>query len=160
DTHSQMFIRKLQARRIVFKLYRGEYKAAVFRESYKSMIDNFIQDGVDISNICSSPLAILKCDSTSSNVELKIGYEIKPGFTFRNYFQEDIVGGEYACYIHEGNYVSLVQDLFETLCSKIEKMGYTVIGPGIVNYYINEATTPNSENFITEIQFPIKKYNY
>ncbi|SHL53651.1 DNA-binding transcriptional regulator, MerR family [Anaerocolumna jejuensis DSM 15929] len=157
DTHSQIIIRKLQTRRIVFKLYRGEYKADVFREFYKSILDSFIQDGVDISSINSSPLAILKTDNTSSSIELKIGYELKSDFTLNKYSQENIIGGEYACYIHEGNYDSLMRDLYGIIRSNIEKIGYKVIGPSVVNYYINEAVTPIRDNFITEIQFPINK---
>ncbi len=157
DTHSQIIIKKLQTRRIVFKLYRGEYKPDVFREFYKSIIDNFIQDGVDISGIDSSPLAIFKRDNTSGNIELKIGYGVKSDLISNKYCQEDIAGGEYACYIHEGNYESLMNDLYERIYSNIEKSGYKVTGPCVVNYYINEAITPQSENFITEIQFPIMK---
>lgn len=157
DTHTQIIIRKLQTRRIVFRLYRGEYEADVFREYYKSILDNFVQEGIDISSIDSSPLAIFNPHNTSGNIELKIGFEVKSDHLVGEHCQEDIIGGEYACYIYEGNYGSLIHGLYEKIYSDIEEMGYEVTGQSVVIFYINEAITPITDNFITEIQFPIIK---
>lgn len=156
DAPAEIMIKTIHPRQFIFKPYQGEYRTGIFREYYKEILDGIVHQGADLSNICSSPLAIYDQEDKPNMINLKIGYEVKQDFLLDKFCKDTLSSGTYACYIHEGNYDSLRHDLYEKLYSDINKNGYKATGPSVEIYYINEVITSNAKNFITEIQIPIK----
>lgn len=67
-----------------------------------------------------------------------------------------IKGGEYAQTSHIGKYET-IHSTYMKLYRFIEKEGYTVAGPSAEISVTNTAFTNHDEEFITEVQIPVKK---
>ncbi|GAA0418087.1 MerR family transcriptional regulator [Virgibacillus salarius] len=66
-----------------------------------------------------------------------------------------IIAENYACIHHIGPYDNITES-YEILLLEIQQRGYEIIGNGIELMIIDLAVTGNQEEYVTEIQIPVK----
>jgi DNA-binding transcriptional MerR regulator len=153
---NNFIIKQLSDRNIIYKEYAGKYSADIFRESYKSILDSIILSVQDLKNITSPPLAIYNSRLEPEHVDIQIGYQINTKHVSDDINQKTINGGLYACDVYQGPYDGLKVKFYNDLYEKIRINNFTVTGEPIEIFYISEVFTDFSNDYLTEIQIPIK----
>ena len=89
------------------------------------------------------------------NADLEVYIEIKE--TDRKHKQiRKIPPGLYISTIHKGAYHTLVQG-YKMMVAWTEENGYLITGPAAEIYHVSYRHTAGENNFITELQIPVKK---
>lgn len=146
-----ILIKEIPDRTILYIEYNGKYTPSVFRDTYKIILDHIQEQGLDFSNICSPPLAIITNANHSQQVNFKIGYAIKSTSGFEDFQVLTLPAGNYACVLNKGNYDSLRKMAFKEIFNDTSTNKITSL-TSLEIYYINEATTDIADLFLTEIQ--------
>ncbi len=71
-------------------------------------------------------------------------------------FHKILPGGTYACYLYRGPYRH-PEDIYSAIKGELEKRRYDLAGNPIQLYRVDEHDTGNISEYITEIQFPVRK---
>ncbi|GAA0181755.1 hypothetical protein SH2C18_42420 [Clostridium sediminicola] len=66
--------------------------------------------------------------------------------------------GEYACIYYRGCNHKESEKYYKILLGYIEKNNYKIIGDAIERVIINEYISNNTDDYLTEIQIPVKKH--
>ncbi len=153
---SKVIIKHYPQRAFIYKEYIGKCTPDTFREYFKSILDDITKLKIDLSNICSLPMAVYEYSQIQDFSNIKIGYETQANSVFTSFTTTTLPCGTYASYIHKGTYSSLRTGLYKEIYSAIINLGFKVLSPSIEIYYISETIATREEDFLTEIQIPIK----
>lgn len=145
----------ISPRKFVFKHYEGGYDHEIFRRYFKTVSEAIYEHNSTWSGI---PAARFFERFNFDNIKADIGYIIESEIPLQEGFVENIDQDTYAVYIYQGNYISMVGEGYSELFSWIEKEGFYVNGPSIECYYVGENVTNEGNQYISEIQIPVKKY--
>ncbi|WKY43230.1 MerR family transcriptional regulator [Eubacteriaceae bacterium ES2] len=144
-----------QPRKIIYRAYEGKYNKNIFRDYFKLIFEELKQQNVDFENIETVPIAIVQLFDPEK-IHLKLGFELKSDINIDGFTVEPIKEGEYLSHIYQGGYPDLSEERFKQLDKDIKVMGLNRIGSYFLKFYINEALTPNTQSFQTEIEVQIK----
>jgi len=157
EKEQKIMVKKLNKRRIVYKVYTGKYDSEIFRLYYKELLEDFREKGYIGFNSATFPIAIYSNITDLNNTNIKIGFQTDEGDYFNDFVVSEIPEAYYLSYIFKGNYSSLRNDAYKNLYKFIEENGYEVDGSSIEVYYISENIMIEQECYITEIQMEVKK---
>jgi effector-binding domain-containing protein len=97
-----------------------------------------------------------ECEETQTDIEVGAAFPIEGSLLEDESVKVyDLPGGSMACVVHHGSFEGL-QGAYEALGYWIESNGYLIVGP-TREVYLQYHPDEDPRNFVTEIQFPIKK---
>ncbi|MBS5062297.1 MAG: MerR family transcriptional regulator [Hungatella hathewayi] len=158
DDETEITIRTIPKRKILYTSYQGTYTSVLFRKSYQELLQNIKVSGYNLDDLeLSSPLSVYETPRNLKDgdyVNIKLGYEIniQQEVSLPTFYIEEAL---YACYVCKGPYEWIKSEPNQNLYKKLNEMGYQILIPQIEYYYINEAIAED-KNYLTEIQIPIK----
>lgn len=157
DKNNDYFIVKdLPDRKIIYKQFSGIYSSDIFRDYYRTIWDAITMFELNITTVCSPPLAIFQSSQWTEKVTINIGYQVNTELCLLGVENKIIKVGKYACDIYQGPHGTLKKEFYERLYENIKKGNYNVTGEPIEIYHISEVHTGNNDNYCTEVQIPIE----
>ena len=156
---NHLIIREIRQRRFVFSEYRGKFDSSRFGHDFTQMISSIKKENSNLEAvIISAPMALYNSFTNVDETDIRLGYEVTASakLSLSTY---NIKGGTYACYIYKGSYQCLNREFLQELCLRIHNSGYEMQFPIVEYFYINQASTDEEGNYLTEIQFPVNLQN-
>lgn len=155
---NHLIIHEIRQRRFVFSEYRGKFDSSLFGHYFTQILSSIKKETSNLEDvIVSAPIALYN-SLTKDEADIKLGYEVTAS-TKLSLPTYNIKGGTYACYIYKGSYKCLNREFLQELCLRIHNSGYEMQFPIVECFYINEASTDEDGNYLTEIQFPVNSQN-
>lgn len=156
---NHLIFREITQRRLVFSKYRGKFDPSQYANYFTQMLSSIKKESSNLENvIVSSPMALYNSLTKIDEADIKFGYEVTSSAKLSLPIY-NIKGGTYACYIYKGSYQCLNREFLPELCLHIHSSGYEMQFPIVEYFYINEASTHEESNYLTEIQFPVNSQN-